>query len=73
MVEIIRKRRDLLNNLNIKNCDKVEKFKKLKTIFVKSLKMRRRSLNVIIKSIMSEMRTNINVKEFKELTSNFLF
>ena len=32
--KIIRKRRDLLNNLAIKNCDKVEKVKKFKTILV---------------------------------------
>ena len=63
MVEIIlRRRRDLLNNLTIKNCDKVEKIKKFKTILVKSLKIRRRF--DVIKSIMSKMRTNINVKEF---------
>ena len=36
------RRRDLLNNLTVKKCDKVEKFKKFKTILVKSLKMRRR-------------------------------
>ena len=53
--------------INIKNCDKVEKFKKFKTILVKKFKNEttfRRSLNVIIKSKMSKMRTNINVKEF---------
>ena len=38
----LRRRRDLMSNLTIKNCDKVEKFKKFKTILVKSLKKRRR-------------------------------
>ena len=53
--------------ITIKNCDKVEKFKKFKTILVKSLKMKRRfdvRLTSFIKSKMSKMRTNINVKEF---------
>ena len=36
---LMRRRRDLFNNLTIKNCDKVEKFKKFKIILVKSLKM----------------------------------
>ena len=30
----IHRRRDLLNNLTTKNCDNIEKFKKLKTILV---------------------------------------
>lgn len=66
-----RRRRDLLNNLTIKNCDKIEKFKKLKTSwFKKNTTTFRRSFNVIIKSITSETRTNINVKESLRDTDN---
>jgi len=39
---LIFRRRDLLNNLSAKDCHKVGNFRKLKTISVKSLKMRRR-------------------------------
>ena len=63
----LHRRRDLLSNLTIKNCGKVEEFKKFKTISVQKFKKPttvQRSLNVIIKSTMSEKRTNINVKEF---------
>ena len=59
------RRRDLLNNSTIKNCDKIEKFQKLITILVKSLKMRRR-----FESTMGEMKTNINVKELLGDTKN---
>ena len=66
------RRRDLLNNLTIKNCDKVEKFQKLKkkfkTILVKSLKRKRRfdvRLTSLSSQKMSKMKTNIvNLKEF---------
>ena len=62
----------------MKNCNKVGKFKKLKTILVKSKKMRRRfdvrlkslSRGASIKSIMSEMRTNTNAEEFLTDTDN---
>ena len=50
IIIIIRRRRDLLNNLTIKNCDKIEKFK---TILVKSLKMRRR-FDVLLMSLSSQ-------------------
>ena len=59
------RRRDLLNNLTIKHCDKIEKFE---TIFlVKSFKYRMMAFqyflfNVIIKSRMNEIRRTINVK-----------
>ena len=60
-----------MNNLTVKNCDKVEKFKKFKKIQnhlgqkFKNETTFQRSLNVIIKSKMSKMRTNtVNVKEF---------
>ena len=54
-------------NLTIKNCDKVEKFKKFKTILVKSLKLRQRfdvRLTSLSSQKMSKMRKNINVQEF---------
>ena len=63
----LHRRRDLLSNLTIKNCDEVEEFKKFTNILVQKFKKAttfQRSLNVIIKSTMSEKRTNINVKEF---------
>ena len=64
----VRRERDLLNNLTIKKCDKVESLKNLKNIQNHlGLKVSNGdyvSLNVIIKSKMSKMRTNINVKEF---------
>ena len=58
-------------NLTIKNCDKVEKFKKFNTILVKSLKMRRR-FDVFIKSKISKMRASINVKEFLRDTNKVI-
>ena len=62
--------------LTNKNCDKVEKFKKFKTILVKSFKKEtafRPSLKVIIKSTMSEKGTNNSMSELYEYEFPYKF
>ena len=77
-----RRRRDLLNNLTINNCDKVENFKKLKTISVKSLKIYddvstfawRRSRNVETSSYIFKLLTEMvfNFLKFSTLSQFFI-
>ena len=65
-VEFVWRLKQDFNYKQLKNCDNIEKYEELKDILGQSLKFRitfQRWLNVIIKSIMSEMRTNTNVKE----------